>query len=64
MKTLDLIITIVLTITAFLLGLLMAIQLTGNIHDVGSLLMVALAVGFIVPLLYWTVVKKIRMPNR
>lgn len=59
MKIKDLLITIILTIFSVIFGLFLGMKITKNIHDV-KFLLIGLGIGFIVPILYWTIVKKVR----
>ncbi|QHT69553.1 hypothetical protein GXP67_24350 [Rhodocytophaga rosea] len=59
MKVKDLLITIILTIVSVILGLFLGMKITKNIHDV-KFLLIGLGIGFIVPILYRTIVKKAR----
>ena len=59
MKGKDLLITLSLTIVSVILGLFLGMKITKNIHDV-KFLWIGLGIGFIVPILYWTIVKKVR----
>ncbi|MDO1446554.1 hypothetical protein Q0590_09855 [Rhodocytophaga aerolata] len=59
MKAKDLLITMSLTTVAVIIGLFLGLKITKNIHDV-KLLLIGLGIGFIVPILYWTIVKKAR----